>query len=117
MVPFLDPYYNTGPNLGTQKGTIILTIPHILKPLKSSTAYAKERMRPSQSRRCSCARYETLESMGCVVAIQGFRLKACLGFRIQGLESGVWGSGFGALCFRFKACGFQFRVQSLGPGV
>ena len=32
MVPFLGPYYNTGPNLGTQKGTIILTIPHMIKP-------------------------------------------------------------------------------------
>ena len=32
--PFLGPYYNTGPNTGPnlldQKGTIILTIPHIL---------------------------------------------------------------------------------------
>ena len=31
--PFLGPYYNTGPNTGPnlldQKGTIILTIPHI----------------------------------------------------------------------------------------
>ena len=27
--PFVGPYYNTGPNLGTQNGTIILTIPHI----------------------------------------------------------------------------------------
>ena len=27
--PFLGPYYNTGPNLGDPKGTIILTIPHI----------------------------------------------------------------------------------------
>ena len=30
--PFLDPYYNTAPNIqGTQKGTIILTTTHILK--------------------------------------------------------------------------------------
>ena len=29
--PFLDPYYNTAPNIwGTQKGTIILTITHIV---------------------------------------------------------------------------------------
>ena len=28
--PFLDPYYNTAPNIqGTQKGTIILTTTHI----------------------------------------------------------------------------------------
>ena len=37
--PFLGPYYykgvNTGPNLGTQKGTIILTIPHILREWKA----------------------------------------------------------------------------------
>ena len=29
--PFLDPYYNTAPNIwGTQKGTIILTTTHML---------------------------------------------------------------------------------------
>ena len=29
--PFLDPYYNTEPNIfGTQKGTIILTTTHII---------------------------------------------------------------------------------------
>ena len=40
--PFLDPYYNTAPNIyGTQKGTIILTTTHVratviilLKPLQ-----------------------------------------------------------------------------------
>ena len=37
MVPFWVPYYNTGPNTGPslgdpkkQKGTIILTIPHMI---------------------------------------------------------------------------------------
>ena len=30
--PFLDPYYNTAPNIkGTQKGTIILTTTHVRK--------------------------------------------------------------------------------------
>ena len=33
--PFLDPYYNTAPNIwGTQKGTIILTTTHLLMFLK-----------------------------------------------------------------------------------
>ena len=47
--PFLGPYYNTAPIIqGTQKGTIILTITHILHGLETSKDSLRSLMKPHQ---------------------------------------------------------------------
>ena len=87
--PFLDPYYNTAPNIeGTRKRTIILTTAHIAPILPQCS--------PDILNIAECADFASQP--------QSLRVWG-LGFRIQGLGRlgfRVWGLGFGTQGLRFR---------------
>ena len=87
--PFLDPYYNTAPNIeGTRKRTIILTTAHIAPILPQCS--------PDILNIAECADFasqpQSLRVWGLEFRVRGLGFGVCgLGFRVWG----VWGLGFG----------------------